>query len=158
MSTLRYLVREGLAQYAGTGGLMSITHDGVREIEAALKKPDEPTQYFPPVNIIKIYGNVSGSTIQQAGANSTQTATISTNDLRSFVEELKSKIDHLHLGESQKAEINADIQTVEAQLVKTTPSQSIIKETLLSVKTILEGIAGNVIASGLLAQLPRLLG
>jgi hypothetical protein len=34
------------------GGAIGITHYGVVQVEAALSKPNEPTQYFPPaVNI-----------------------------------------------------------------------------------------------------------
>jgi hypothetical protein len=41
--------------------------------------------------------------------------------------------------------LKADIQTVEAQLVKASSSQAVIKETLLSVKAILETISDEAV-------------
>ena len=45
-----YLQHEGLLKKV-TFQNVSITHWGIKEIEAALSKPDQPTQHFPAINI-----------------------------------------------------------------------------------------------------------
>ena len=50
----QYLVGEYLMEYAARRAIV-ITHQGVIEVEGALLHPEEPTQYFPPVNIINIH-------------------------------------------------------------------------------------------------------
>ncbi len=54
-TTVQYLEGEGLV--TGTGAVtIGITHHGVLEVEAALEHPDQPTKYFPPVNITLVSG------------------------------------------------------------------------------------------------------
>jgi hypothetical protein len=73
---VQYLEREGLIKVIGDqGGIAGISHWGVREVEEALSNPDEPTHYFPPVNIISI-GQMISSQIQQASPEATQVTAI----------------------------------------------------------------------------------
>ncbi len=67
---VQYLEGEKLLEFGGWGGYVSITHYGVRQVEEALSKPDEPTQYFPPVHFIHVE-NMSHSVIQQGTHDST---------------------------------------------------------------------------------------
>ena len=67
-----YLVAEGLLQRTHGNGGIGITHEGIKEVEAALLKPEEETTYFPPaMNIIHIGTNI-GSPILQGGEGNTQ--------------------------------------------------------------------------------------
>lgn len=67
-----WLVGEGLVEHASMGGQISITHYGIKHIEAALTEPNEPTSYFPPaINIISA-GKIVDSQIQQDAENSQQ--------------------------------------------------------------------------------------
>ncbi len=65
--TVEYLAGEGLLKYVALGGIISITHLGVIEVEAALQKPDEPTAHFPAVHNTINIGTMSNSVIQQGG-------------------------------------------------------------------------------------------
>ena len=59
--TFRYLVDENLIEL-GTRANMSITHEGVLQIEHARSQPEKPTQYFPAIiNIMS--GDFRGSGI-----------------------------------------------------------------------------------------------
>lgn len=55
----QYLAGERLIEFRG-GGTISITHWGVVQIEEALSKPEQATQYFPAVmNIISVHSMVN---------------------------------------------------------------------------------------------------
>lgn len=150
-----YLTEQGLVEHIVYGGVISITHAGVIAVEAALTQPDEPTPYFPAVNIIQIK-NMTGSQIQQGTQQSNQTVTHSTNDLEailSFANELKGKLSELELDDETQEEVKADIATIESQAGSPRPKYAIIKECLASIRIVLEGAAGNVIAAALLNHL-----
>ena len=44
---VQYLVDENLAKYRAIGGWIGITHRGVKEVEATLQEPGQPTHHFP---------------------------------------------------------------------------------------------------------------
>jgi hypothetical protein len=71
-SITQYLGSAGLMEYATMGGGIAITHYDVKEVEEALRHPEQPTHYFQPVNIINIQ-HMEGSQIQQGTNSSSQT-------------------------------------------------------------------------------------
>jgi len=139
--------------------LISITHEGIKEVEQALSEPKEPTAHFLPVNVISI-GHMEGSQIQQATSESTQTYVVSEEHQRQLVEFialLRNKLPDLELTNSHRAELQADLATLDAQVSSGRPKTRIIKESLRSVRRILEGAAAAVAATELLKYLPGLL-
>jgi len=76
-----------------------------------------------------------------------------TDELQNFLSNLRSQIDKLGLKENEYSEANADIACVEAQLLSAKPKKSIIKESLISIRNIIEGTTGSIIANGLLDQI-----
>lgn len=58
---------------------IAITHNGKLEIENALSDLDQPTQYFPAVNTVKIH-QIGDSRIQQDSVNEGQSGTLAGND------------------------------------------------------------------------------
>ena len=111
-------------------------------------------------NITFNIGSMSHSQIQQGTEGLTQTLDITNVDLNqveTFLQALKQSLNELGLQEGQKAQLDADIQTIEPQLSAPEPKDSIIKESLRSIRNILEGVAGSTIASGLLSRLVPLL-
>ncbi|MFN0075339.1 MAG: hypothetical protein ACKVY0_02580 [Prosthecobacter sp.] len=155
-----YLRGEGLVKRLGLAGETTITHQGVVEVEAALSQPQKPTEHFPPVvNILNVQ-QMYGSQIQQGTSHSTQSLTLQAADLKAiqeFITQLKPQLSNLGLSGDALQEATSDISTVEAQLASTKPKPGILKESLTSLRTILEGVAGNMIASGLSGQIPALL-
>jgi len=79
------------------------------------------------------------------------------DEIRRFLEILKSKLDELGLPAEHRSEIETDISTVELQCSSSKPKQSIIAACLQSIRAILESMAGSVIARGLLEQCAALL-
>jgi hypothetical protein len=81
-----YLKNEGLIEYPSFG-TVSITHKGVKEIEAALSDPDQSTPYFPPAGVIivvngdfTIGGDVVGRDKTSTGVGSREEITQSINE------------------------------------------------------------------------------
>lgn len=153
-----FLEGEGLISHAGLGGEISITHRGIVEVEAALSKPDEPTTYFPAVNYIHV-GQMIASQIQQGTDRSNQTLTYSNDDIAAilrFVSEVRIRLPELQLSDEFSAIMDSDIATIESQASSPRPKLAVIQECLSSIRTILEGIAGNAIATLLLQQIGAL--
>jgi hypothetical protein len=152
-----YLLKEGLID--GTLDAVCITHAGVVEVEAALSQPDKPTEHFP-VNIIHIE-RMSDSQIQQGTAGSTQSGSFASLDLAAvaeFLRELRTQLPHLGLTGDDEAVAQSDIATIETQLSSPRPKVEIIKESLRSIRSIAEGTAGSLAASGIIAGTAKLLG
>lgn len=156
----QYLKNEGLIEYHAFGPMIGITHYGVNEIEDAISNPDQSSQYFPPVvNIINI-SHMEGSQIQQGTTQSTQTQSIdinNKNDIHDFIEMLKTKIPELNLNEDDKLEIEADMASVQSQLMSSRPKKNILNECIRSIQRALEGAAGSVVAQQLIPLIPPLL-
>jgi hypothetical protein len=152
-----YLRDEGLVKFPAFGQI-TITHYGVVEVENALANPEQPTQYFPPVNIINI-GQMINSQIQQDTNQSVQTMAFTSDDLKSiakFIEEFKNRLPELQIEKDTQQEAEADLATLEAQLKSSKPKHTILRECLASLRRILENATGQVAATLLLRQLPML--
>jgi hypothetical protein len=149
-----FLAGEYLLEHVHLGGGVAITHHGVVEIENALAHPDKPTEYFPAVNVIHIH-NMHQSQIQQGTFASSQSATYSADPqlISAFITELRAILPSLSLDADTKSEVEAEIATIGAQLSSARPKQKILKECLVSIRTILEGAAGSALAQQLLSQL-----
>lgn len=152
---MQYLDGEGLATHRALGGAVAMTHSGVVEVERAVAKPDAPTQYFPAVvNILHIQSMV-GSQVQQGtqGSTQSQTQSISQNDLAGVKELLSALQLNLHsFGLSPEAilEAQSEIQTLEAQVRSTKPKTVIIRESLQTLRNLIEGVASSALAAGVL--------
>ena len=107
-----------------------------------------------------IQGNIQDSQIQIEAENSTQTKSVEFDVARvtKLIEALKSTIDVVGIDQQGKQELQSEIQTLEAQAKSPKPKNSIIAESLSSVRRILEGSTGNLVASGLLNQIGTLFG
>ena len=156
-----YLVGENLAEHRGIGGIIGITHCGIVEVERALTEPETSTKYFPPViNVLNIR-SVVGSQIQQGTHGSTQTQTVTTNDteaIRALVSSFREKLSELPLDQADKSDAEAELQTLEAQLQSSKPKTAIVRESLKTLRNLLEGVASNALAAVLLPMFGPLSG
>jgi hypothetical protein len=78
-------------------------------------------------------------------------------EVGAFVQKVKESAGSLGLEAAQVQDLSADASTVESQLRSSQPKKSVISECLYSIKSILEGAAGTVLAAGLLTHLTPLL-
>ncbi|WP_186176676.1 AbiTii domain-containing protein [Vibrio jasicida] len=100
-------------------------------------------------------GSMQNSQLQQASDNSQQSMDFEVSDkhIAEFVDILKSSLGQLNLNESDSNELNAEVATIEHQLNSPKPKKVILLESLKSIRNVIEGTAGSLVATGLLAQL-----
>jgi len=163
----RYLAGEGLIEEAApdmSGSpvpyWVNIRHLGIKEIEQSLQAPNKPTKHFPPaISVIHIGGNVTNSPIQSGSPGAQQEVTIGDLDLgaiRNFLHELETRAPDIGLPATEGQELAAEIATIKAQVESPKPKKQIIRESLQSVRSILEGAGGGVVATGLLDLLQHI--
>ncbi|MEZ8775902.1 hypothetical protein AB4369_21170 [Vibrio sp. 10N.261.49.A5] len=99
--------------------------------------------------------NMNNSQLQQDSAGASQSLTVHDNStkIREFVEKYRQFSDQLEIGDAQRKELETDVSMVELQLDSPKPKPTIINESVKSIRSILEGITGSIIATGLLALL-----
>ena len=102
--------------------------------------------------------NMTGSQIQQGTTSSTQSYSQSLDiaGLSSFTEKLLASVGDIS-SSVDREQIRSDLETVQSQLRAPNPRIGIVRECLLSVKTILEGAAGSIVSTMYLPFLPSLL-
>ena len=160
MQIAQYLKGEGLIKFRTMPGGIAISHSGVVHMERALSEPDAPTEYFPAVINIISAEQILGSQIQQASPAAVQVRIREDRyeQLQEAVNALKESIDQLSLAQQDVSDVKTDIQTIEAQMLKSRPNPTIITECVLSIRRILEQVAATVIGGLLLAQFNAVLG
>jgi hypothetical protein len=110
---------------------------------------------------INYHGPVGNSQIQQNTQSSTQTMSIAQADLRAvalLLDRLRECLPDLQLNAAEDSQLRAEIETAASQVKAPRPSAVVVRECLRSIRNILEGCAGSVLASGLLSQFPGLGG
>ena len=144
--------KEGEHWYVDRAGIFA---ELLKRDEALRSRKKEPT----PANVINV-GNMHGSSIQQGSQGATSLIDYKSRgaELRNLLEEMKNSVDDLRLSAAARTQLQADVRTVEAQLESPNPKPSIIRESLHSLKTIMENAAGSVIASALLPKILKMLG
>jgi hypothetical protein len=136
-----------------------ITNLGIAEIEKSLQSPRESTQYLPPaLSVVHIEGNNIGSPIQSSspGAIQNVNSDLRISEIGDFITKLKTAEPQLAISDEQRGILKADIATVEAQILSPKPKGQSISESLRSIRAILEGAGGALVATGLLDTLQHL--
>lgn len=129
--------------HAGTSGIPSHFQAKVRRSDA----PVAPTQSVIQNITNHFHGDNARANINSID-NSTNTSTkISTLKLASMLEEVRPYI--ASLPEPQRTEIVAPIELLEAEVRSGSPDQSKVGAALTSLKTVAEGAAGSLVASGI---------
>ncbi len=109
--------------------------------------------------ITNYIGSMQNSQLQQDSSGAIQKLNIGINidDLLAFITKLNKSIDKLDLEENEKQKLITEIGTIENQANSPKPKQKIIFQSLKTLRTILEGVAGNIVAAGLLSKLGQFL-
>jgi hypothetical protein len=141
-----YLVDEGLIKdHTAEGGWsapISITHQGVVEVEQALEQPEQPTDHFPPaahvVNIVN--STVTASPIAQASPSATQTITYTgqqRQDLEEALRQIRELLDRDVLDEDDTASVWAEVATIDTQLALLYPDWALVQKVLNALVAVL---------------------
>ena len=110
-------------------------------------------------HVTNFYAPVTNSQIQQGSTASQQTIKVEGESLGSidqFIKTLRNELPSLNMEKESNRELSSEIATVEAQISSPNPKSNIIRESLSSIRRILEGAGGGV-AAQLLMQLQGLL-
>ncbi len=101
---------------------------------------------------------MQNSQLQQDSAGATQSLQtgIDLKLILQFISEIKPEVAQLGLNPESASELETEISTIEIQSKSPKPKSSIIVESLKSIRSILEGAAGNVAASTFLSQIASL--
>lgn len=148
----RYLKDQGLIDYLGMGPQVGITHYGIMEAEERLQNPSSPSARFPAINIINV-GQMVGSNIQQGSTASSliSVARVDVPAVASLVEALERALREAQLESRQRADAEAELATIQAQLKSSNPKPSILKESVETLKTIVQG-GGQIVAASKIIQ------
>jgi hypothetical protein len=119
--------------------------------------PAEREKAESTTNVNNFYGNVTGPSIQQGIDNRlTVSIDIDLDAAAEVVAAIRAGFDGLELGPDQRAELESDLATLEAQFSSPSPKKNVVREVLDSVRRILEG-AGGAVAAQLALELAKLL-
>jgi hypothetical protein len=120
----------------GEGMLFSVD-----EKEAASKAPQ---------NITNFYGPVENPQIQQGGNKPLQVSiALDMKAVQNFLEYVRANTGNLEIAADQMQEVEAELKTVEAQMESPKPKTSIIRDSLRSLKAILENGGGAAVGQAL---------
>lgn len=120
------------------------------------KEKQEASKQSYTVN--NFYGSTSGVQIQQHTQHSTQTQ-INQMDLEkveSFLLKLQENLNELKLDNTTRETIEVELSVISKQLQSNKPETSIIRESMSTIRNIIEGVSGSLIASGLLHELSKI--
>jgi len=121
-------------------------------IIAALIRQDNPSER-PSSTVINNYVTDSNLIQNSPGASITEGLDLKSADFATFVENLKTIALSEKLSPAERGEINMHIGTIQLHINSPTPSGTIIKESLKSIKGIFEKTAVSLLTSGFLASL-----
>lgn len=102
-------------------------------------------------------GTMVHSAIQQGSPGATAKITVNSADLKAILDKLKDVIAQLGLDGADEKEVRSDIAIVELQLASDRPKGVVITECLRSIRTVLEGAVGSVIAGGLVFEIDKVM-
>lgn len=142
LKNIIYGVRDKVLQFA-----LELESQGIHGEGMGFSKEEKAAAASITYNTITI-GNMHNSQIQQDTQKSQQKYEKNSfdTDLKKFLEDFIRDISKVEDHATAKA-LLADAETIKSQSTAPTPKKGIIKECLLSIKTILEGTAGSVLAS-----------
>jgi hypothetical protein len=112
----------------------------------------------PPPNQTIHVETMTGSVIQQGTSGSNATVNFQIADVKGIVEQVKAAIDELPLSKSAKDELDAEVRTIEPQFSSPNPKRIVIVQCLSSMRAILEGVAGSLVATGIVREITKLIG
>ena len=104
--------------------------------------------------------HMTQSQIQNATSASTQileASTFTLDSATSVLQQLRTHLDEIGLNTDDRKRIEADSSSVEMQLTSPQPNRGVIREAFRSIREVLEGTTGSLVASGLLYEIGRLL-
>lgn len=149
LDKIRNMVLEwalGLEEQNITGEGMSFSQE---------EKQQASNLTFNVAHLGSYIGSMSESQFQQSTNQSTQnfSKALDLDAVANVIRELKERLPEAQLAPGQESQVKTDIACVEAQLASPKPNVTILKESLRSVRAVLEGVASAGLFQGIIAAL-----
>jgi hypothetical protein len=137
----------------GVISVVTITEQGIKEVEAARENKETPVEKYPPgaINQIVNYGPMIGSPIIQGSSNTynvQSNVNIIGNDIqkiKKFIDSVRKEYQNYDLDYNKKSEIEADLNSMDSQILSPKPKVSILKEISLNVWDIVKPFASEAV-------------
>jgi len=134
--------------------MYSLTNDGINFMENESIEENEKT----PISITNnFYSEVTNSQIQQFSNNSVQTINqeINTEKIYEIIKIIEEN--YKNLDTNSRKSIEPNIEDIKTEIKKTNPDNKIIKQCFQTIRNVLEGVVGNIIAAGILYYLRQVI-
>lgn len=105
--------------------------------------------------IEKLVGTV-GSIAGRATVSVTEIDGKTTEDIRGFLRQVRKHLDDIQLTGENKSQASQAIDELDNELEKRKPEPGRVRKLLNSLKTIAEGVSGNLIAQGIIANIDKI--
>jgi AbiTii len=138
---------------------LKLEEDGIMGEHMSFTDKEKAAASAVPQNVNNFFGPVHGQQLQQGNTSATQTQfnlQLDPQTLLALVVKLRTETGGLGLSEELAAELTADTNTLEQQAKSPAPKSGIVRETLKSIRSVLEGATGGA-AGQLLLELGKLL-
>jgi len=137
---------------------LKLEEDGILGEGISFSDEEKETASQVTYKINNYFDSVSNTQIQQGTVGSTQISTqYNINELKELVNLISNEVKKVDLG-GKKSEFDSEITTIKTQADSPNPKPGIIRESLISIRNILEGTTGSVIAYGLIYKIGEFLG
>lgn len=140
---------------------LKLEEDGIMGEDMKFTDNEKTTAQENSYTVNNFYGDILKSQIQQNSNNSTQNMQNKEFDIakvNNLIKLLKDNYEQINYESNQKEEVQAQIKTIEAQLLSNLPNRTIIIEGFKTIRNILEGVTGSIVASGLIHHLGLFIG
>lgn len=131
---------------------LELEKEGVIGDNLSFSREEQQTANRVSYQIVNNIGSMSNSQLQQHSPAAMQNLNVGIDlqQVLAAVTEIRARQEELGLSSEEASELNAELTTIELQSRSPKPKGTIIKEALKSIKAILEGATGNIVAAGLL--------
>jgi len=126
---------------------LKLEEDGIVGDGLSFSESEKNNAENIPQNINNFYGAVHSPQIQQGNQVAIQFSSLTKeniDDISSFIVKLKNELASIDLDAVAQGELDSEIATVEAQINSPKPKPKIVKESMRSIRTVLEGASGSV--------------
>jgi hypothetical protein len=135
--------------------LLKLEEDGIMGENLTFSNEEKDKAVKNNYTVNYFYGDITSSQIQQHTINSSQDLSFDFEKVKEITNLLKKNIKNISK-EGDDEELSHAILAMETELKKDKPKMNIIQELLKIIRTILEGVAGNIIAAGILYKMNQI--
>lgn len=142
-AALDYLIGEGLIEAATLGGGVSLTHDGIVEMEDSIRRPSESTEHFEP-HAFAVYNQTFNGPVGAVQTGAQSVAHVSQtvhNDVRTLIQSLRQQVGSLP--EDKQDEAREHLDELDDQVAKPNRRRATVQMLLTALGSIFVSAVGS---------------